>query len=341
VTTWEETEDAVTPTAIRSDPLASYKKTAIGFAAILALLGIALAIYLNRRPKPSVDIVPAFNDIPTIPPAALSGLQYLPSSVNVMVAVQPSASLAFGDRGGNPREFFIAAGVPEQLIATLEQAGISLDNIGQIVVGLTFAQDKLIPAVTMVLKLNKSLDNPDAFLKSLHAEHKPIAGRPIYTTKFASMLLSPVDDKTWLFGYTDDDLTIGPAAGVTRFSPAIQDALTHRLNLSSYAWIATDNRNWSDAHPLLRAENYKKLAAKLARGRSLAADLHYDNGPRFNLDVELADAATANELRDAIQTRLPKNSVMAVDGARLTADSELKATEIGPLIQSFLSDLMK
>ncbi len=306
---WEPTAETLPTASATSSPfpvraLYVYLSLTMSLVAVICAIG-----YYKPWVTTPAPVAPLTGAASTIPPTALSGLRYIPASANVVVALQPAAMVAF-----HPTAQFRTLGLPEGMIAVLEKTGLTPEKIEQIVAGLSFAIDKPIPALTVVLKLRQPVDE-EKMLDALRAEKKPIAGRPVYTTKMSMLLATKIDDRTWLFGFDDKDFALAdqPAVSPAHFADSVNTAI-RELEPSSYAWLVTErSRKWSESSPLLQAA--KPLAAKLSQVQQASASLSFDREPLTRVSLLLIDAATAREVEKYLKQHLPDATVTVTDNS--------------------------
>lgn len=332
-TEWEPTSESRSD---ESGPIRSETRRGLILSSLIALALVGAALVWFRPWGEPPPPRPMQRTAATIPPAALSGLHYLPATANVIIALQPAALLAMTPENEReqPNRMFERLGVPESVLATLARAGIEPQDIEQIIAGLTLAP--AFPRLTLVVKLRRPADR-EKLLTAMQAERKPVAGRAVYTTKLSLLLFMPIDDVTMLFGLSDEDFARAdpPNAGIGHWPEAIRESLTQSLDPSSLAWIVTADRDWSkDLQPLISPERLRNF-------RSLTAGAFYDNGPRLRIHLLMADAATAEQIRAALDAKLPAGRTLTVDGARVSATAPMSLGDSGSLLKSLWESLPK
>ncbi|CAN5562281.1 hypothetical protein BH11PLA2_BH11PLA2_04680 [soil metagenome] len=293
---WVETPGVVTPTISTR----SSKSLLMVGVALLGIVAAGLAYWQPWKSQPTV--VPQELKPPSIkPPLALDGLKYLSPSSNIAFAIQPAAIAAYAERTGSDVKTVLAKlGLPKQALDSLDRLGIPLTNIDHLAVGVTLKADSLIPGLTLALKLRQPVDEA-ALMKSLHAEKSPKAGRVIYTlTEFGlPMRIAPVDSTTYLLGFSDDD--VSRTETPKPLSDSLRTNFSERLSPASFAWLGTESRNWTDAHPLLKSQEYRKAVEKIAPVRSVTVGLSLEADPTLKLTLELADDAAATGVETAMK----------------------------------------
>jgi len=334
---WNETADLApsVPAAVASK--FPHKAFAISLVISLAAVAAALAWFQPwQTPTPAVT---ATTEVATIPAAALNGLSHLPSGVNIVVAIQPAAMLRFHDGPQDSRDIYNSFGLPAALVGTLLNAGIEPRQVEQIVAGITFAPDRLIPGLTVVLKLRSPV-NEDMLLQALQAERKPLAGRPVYVSKSTNLLAAKLDDRTWLLGLTDTDLTHKPQTGLDHLPAVVQTGI-RGLDPASYAWAVTDQRDWSAASPIFKVEAGKAIAAKLAKVRGASAAFSFDRGPLTKVVLEFADPTTAKAVNESLKNQLPADAVRSVKESAVQVEVRQAPEESIRRIRALIAAAMK
>lgn len=282
----------------------------LGLAALILVVGLAVVRPWDPRvlPAPEQPKLPV-----VVSPLGLSGLAYLPPRTNVIAAIQPMPLLIHAAQTKtDPKKFLLDAGVPPVVLEKLTQAGLPLDQIDHLVVGLSVGSEKntALPGVTACLKLTRPVGDEGKFLAQLKAEknsQESKGGHTVYNVATGlPLVMTRLDDKTYLFGLKADDLELMDkplAAGGGHLPKELRDAMTNRISPVSFAWLATDSDRWAEKigkSPFAAAVVSKDQLARLAPLRAIAAGLSIEPDPQLQLAVRTADpAATA-----AVQTRL-------------------------------------
>lgn len=278
----------------------------LGLAALILVVGLAVVRPWEPRLVPEPD-KPKFPVV--VSPLGLSGLAYLPPRTNVVAAVQPMPLLKYAaETNADPERLLLDAGLPAGVFAKLSQAGLPLGQIDHLVVGLSVGTEKntAIPGVTACLKLTRPIADEDKFLAQLRAEKDSQyskAGRTVYSVPAVSLLMTKLDDKTYLFGLAGEDLELADrpqAAGGGHLPKELRDAMTTRLSPVSFAWLATDTDRWAEKigkSPFAAAVVSKEQLAKLAPLRAVATGLSIEPDPQLRLGVRSTDPV-------AVQSRL-------------------------------------
>ncbi len=239
---------------------------------------------------------------PVAPPAHLAGLKYLPPESNVVFAVQPAAIFRHATKvAGNPTEEMAKVGIPQSVLAALGQGGVPLDAIDHVAGGAVIpGAGDLRLGVALVLR--QPLHDEAKFLDALKA-HRPAAGTPPhYKVEFGVIPLKLVklSDTTWLFGWTDRDLT-PEGSGL---STAMRDQLAQTVPPDSAACLLTDSADWSSkaaVNTLLLFSGKAEWQPGLAKVRAAAAGLTLTDPPTLRMMVKGATPAARDELRDAFK----------------------------------------
>ncbi len=283
-----------------------YSRSAVFLSLGLAatILGVGMAIVrpweprTSPRPEPKLPVV--------VSPLGLSGLAYLPARTNILAAVQPLPLLAYAAQNKvDPRKFLIETGVPESLLAKLSQAGIPLDQIEHVVVGVAISSEvgKIIPDLITCLKLTRPLADEAKFLTELKAEknsQESKAGRTVYSVQLGlPLLLTRIDDLTFLLALDGKDFALADKpmpAGGAHLPAAVREAMTSKINPASFAWAVTNSETWTEKPAVklfLGADPvWKDRLAKLTPFRAFAAGIAMDPDPQLRLGIRTADPAT-------------------------------------------------
>lgn len=357
VTAAEEVDEPPTPAgpaaAPPSGPLPAARSLLVSLLLAAAVLGAGLYFYRpfgssQPPPPPPADAHPPG----TVPPAALAGLRYLPAGVNVAFAVQPAPLLVYADRtNADPTVLLAAPGVPVTFTAALDRLGLPLDRIDHVAGGLSVADDNL-PGLTLVLRLRQPVADEAAFLRALRAEKKPKAGRVTYAVTLANLPLTmtQVDDRTYLFGLTDRDLSAADHPPEAPALPAeLRAALATRLSPASFAWAATDAERWADKKLVgavlkgyvrgAKDPKVKDRLTKLTLGRQTVVGVSLEPNPQLRIAVRTADAESATALRAYFAEKLAgEKAVVGGEGEWADADVAIDPKAGADTVRKLLPD---
>lgn len=317
----------------------------------LGVLGfvVGLTTYYSRGPKPNRDPQP---EVPAgtaaTPPAQLVGLGYLPAECTVVFAVQPGPLLAFAAHTNqDPRELLTRAGIPAQVLAALDQIGLTLAQIDHVAGGVGDAEGR----VTLVLVLKQPRADEDEFLKKLKAQ--PPAGKKTrYTLELAE--LARVSPTVWVFGLRDQDFVAvdkgGFGLGGTQFRGSESDGLRQMLGSvppDAAVWVAVDDdRDWTQK-PLVSLlplpPEAKKGLSGLSSFRGGVLALRFAEQPRVRLFVRTADTAVAERVRAYFQARAVETESATAGGGGVFAlfDAPFDPATGRNMLQRFLTDAAK
>jgi hypothetical protein len=304
-----------------------YSRTAILLSFGLAFLIFAVGMAVVRPWEPRVTQKQEIRPPVVVSPLGLSGLAYLPPTTNVAAAVQPMPLLAYAAiTKTDPRKFLIDAGVPEQVFATLDRAGVPLDQIDHLVVGATFrtGAGQVLPDVTACLKLTRPIADEEKFLTALKAEknsQQSKVGHTVYNVT-SGLLMTKLDGQTYLFGMDADDLAFHDkphAAGGGHLPKELREAMTSKVSPASFVWLATDTQDWAAKDVVKIAalsQTLKDRIEKLKAVRGAAAGLSLEPDPELRLGVRWADAAGATAFQQKLKAAFPteKAAVAGDDG---------------------------
>jgi hypothetical protein len=286
------------------------------------------------------------------PPTQLVGLGYLPAECNVVFAVQPGPLLAYATRTNQePRELLTRVGIPAQVLAALDQLGLTLPQIDHIAGGVG---DKDL-RVAFVLVLKQPLADEDQFLKKLQA--KPAAGKKTrYAVDLAKLplMLARVSPTVWVFGLNEEDFApvdkggFGP--GGKQFRGSESEGFRQMLGSvppEAAVWVAADDdRDWTQK-PVMNLlplpPNAKKGLAALNSFRGGLFALSFGEQPRLRLFVRTADTATAERVRVYFQARAieTESATAGGDGVFALFDAPFDPATGRSTLQRFLSDATK
>lgn len=340
----DETAVAAVPTAPAKGGFL-YSRNALFLSFGLAALILAVGLAVIRPWEPRVVPKPQESKLPVVvSPLGLSGLAYLPARTNALAAVQPLPLLAYAAQSKtDPKKFLIDAGVPEMVFAKLSQAGLPLDQIDHLVVGMAVGSEKntLIPGLTVCLKLTRPIADESKFLAQLKAEknsQQSKGGRTVYSVPAGlPLLMTRIDESTYLFGLGAEDLEQMDkplAAGGGHLPKELREAMTSKISPASFVWVASDSDKWAEKlarSPFTAAVATKEQLAKLAPLRAVAAGLSIEPEPQLRLGVRMADAAATA----AVQTRLKATFPVAVadpEWATVQAPFDPKAASLKTLL---------
>lgn len=329
--------------------LYSRSAMALSFGLAFAILAGGLAILRpwETKPKPVEVRLPV-----VVSPLGLSGLVYLPPSTNIVAAVQPMPLLAYAAQAKiDPRKFLVEAGVPDVVFENLSKAGVPLDQIDHLVVGLSVSSEKgsIIPGVTACLKLTRPIADESKFLAQLRAEknsQQSKGGRTVYSIS-NSLLMTAVDERTYLFGFGEVDLAFfdkPQATGGSHLPKELREALTNRISPASFAWIATDSTNWSDKPGVQLAKSlpeWKPRFEKLKSLRAVAGGLSLEPEPELRLGTRWDDAIGTNTFQDRLKTQF-KDEAAQVAGdegwATVRTPIDLKSGGIKSFVREWMNE---
>jgi hypothetical protein len=317
--------------------------------AILAIgIGAGFLYYQNRSGPDSPPVDPLAS---VTPPLSLSGLGFLPPDANLVLAIQPGPVVGYCERTGqDPRALLAQAGVPASVFATLERAGIRLEQIGHIALGARIPDEAHIGHLRLVVAivLRSPLADEEAFLKAIEAKRVEYRGKTRYDVvvgRQVPLKLVRASETVWVFGWADEDLA--PAFGEAppaQLPAELQGSIRQRIPEDAAAWVVTASESWAKkemVQSLVTLGVLKAAAlAKLAQGRALAAGLSLAESPRLRVSVRCADPETGEKLRGYFQERLTSEGTI-VSGEQEWATFESPVDPgagFGP-VKNLLADL--
>ena len=260
----------------------------------------------------------------TWPPATLKGLRHLPPDSQIVMALQVSPIVQYGQRNGKPPGAVLAdMGLPAEVFAGLRKAGVLLEQIDHIIMGVGFSESPL-PKLSVVLFLKQPVYSERQFREVLKfRQNADKLGRATVDIPglFLPMGMHTIDETTYLF--SSDDKTLDRMAGPDpefdhkkSFGKGLQMSLDS-LQLASCAWIITDDLDWANlpilklAAPLLKQPDLPK---RLKGIRSLAIGWMPDQmagGPLMTMNgvVRFADAKMATEFVARAEPKFDKDNL--------------------------------
>lgn len=307
--------DAPAAGPVVSEPVArrgwSVRRT-VAVCVLLGLVGLGVGLGVayyrgGHHPEPAGPDAPPSGAV--VPTTELAGVRFLPAGCNVVAAVQAGPVLAYAARTNqDPRELLAAAGLPQQAFATLDQAGLPLQQIDHLAAGLIVPDREGKPAAAVVvLVLRRPLDDEDAFLRALKAAPDPNGKKDRYTAGIPGLLLQPevvrVSGREWVFVWGDAAqraavADAGPGGG--HLSAGLRELLREKVPEAAVC-LAADDTNWADK-PVVklvveRLLNRPRLLPLLAKGEAVAAGLSFGDPPRARVYVRTTDAVSAEQVR--------------------------------------------
>ncbi|HJZ59212.1 MAG TPA: hypothetical protein VKE74_29980 [Gemmataceae bacterium] len=282
---------------------------ALGMGLVGLGIGLGLYYFRSHKPGPEPDLGPLAT--PT-PPAEVAGLAYLPPDCNLVFAAQPGPLLVYAARTNqDPKELLTRAGLPAEVFAFLDKAGIPLPQIDHIVGGAMIPDPDQDPSwrFALVLALHRPPADEDQFLRALEAKKDP-HGKPRYSVTLnvgatLPLLLTRVSPTVWVFGWSDMDLGPAERAGAS-LSHEMREMIRVRLLPEAAIWAAADNGRWAEK-PLVRAlalqAGGKNWLPALARVQAGVVGLSFGEQPRAHLFVRCVDNTAGEKLRAYFQTK--------------------------------------
>ncbi len=260
----------------------------------------------------------------TWPPATLKGLRYLPPDSQIVIALQISPIVQYGQRNGKPPGAVLAdMGLPSEVFAGLRKAGVLLEQVDHIILAIGFPESPL-PKLSIILFLKQPIYSERQFREVLKfRQNADKLGRATVEIPglFLPMGMHTIDETTYLF--SSDDKTLDRMAEPNHefdfkksFGKGLQTSLDS-LQLASCAWIITDDLDWADlpalklAAPLLKQPD---LTKRLKGIRSLAVGWMPDQmagGPLMTMNgvIRFADAKMATEFAATAEPKFDKDNL--------------------------------
>ena len=309
------------PSPVEAAPAKPGTKTfaiaALMVAAILGGLGIWYSTTGNAPDTVNTDSAPP---PATRPPMALPGLRYMPPGTQIAIALQPSSLVQYAARADVAPEVLLERwGLPAGLFAGLKKAGIELDHIEHIVVGVGLTESPL-PRLSIALFLRRPVGNERLFRETLKLRQnadKPGRAKVELPGIPLPMEMHTIDEMLFLFSSDDKvlDGMIKPQESLDFLKPGLRESMA-KIDPASFAWVATDNVDWANlptlkfVAPLIQQP---ELPKKLKGIRSLAFGMGLRPDLAAQAHVRFEDAKTASEFEARAQAKLAVTKVaMAV-----------------------------
>lgn len=288
------------------------------FAALL-LIGVIVGLgfwYFGPNQKNLTEATNATVPSATRPPLALPGLRYLPADAQVALALQPSPLLQYAERvGKSPEQLLADWGLPVGVFNGLKKAGVPLDRIDHVVLSAGFP-DVGLPRLSIVLTLREPIRDESEFRRVLNVrQNADKAGRAKVELPGIPlpMELHKVDDKIYLFssdGTTLDGM-VQPKANAEFLMAGVRDSLA-ALDPASFAFVATDNRNWANLPALEGIASLIRqpdLPKRLKGIRSLALGLTLRPDLAAQANIRFPDAKAAGEFEAKAKPKLAETKI--------------------------------
>lgn len=300
---------AVAPAAAPPVKSSNLVFLSLGLTALI-VAGFLGWFFLGPKSTPTQPTLPVAPP-PTLPPRALDGLKYVPKDSQVVAAVQPAALWQYADRTGQkPEDLLADFGVPKEQLTQFRDAGIPPESIQSLVAAAKLDLDDL--RVVFVLTLREPVRNEARFREALKAKGQPpqveLAGVPEVAGVHPRLFMAAADEKTYLFALNEKDLALAksPTAGYDALRPGLRESID-RVSYSSFAWAATDTKDWA-ALPLLKLAPAglvpPELAKRMEGVRAAAVGVSLEPDLQLGLAVRANDSTAAREQADGMKERL-------------------------------------
>ena len=265
----------------------------VAFLIMVVIAGFAFRKFRQEQKRteiPSPVVLPPATH--ATPPLELRGLGYLPASSNLVFAVQPGPLLAYAERTKqDPVELLTKNRVPASMLGALANAGITLPMIDHIVGGFSIPDENEEPRICLVLVLRQPLPDEAVFLEQLKAKHDEKPGENRFDVRFDNlpMKLAKASPTTWVFGFTEKDLSIGSG-----LSPSCRELIGEWVPKDAALWIAADSAEWAKK-PLLKLLK-KEWLPIVSKGRAATVSASFASEAKLRVAVRCANAKASDEL---------------------------------------------
>jgi hypothetical protein len=323
----------------------------------LGLLGVGIGVAVTYyrggfRHDPDGPDSPPIGTV--VPPAGLTGLRFLPPECNVVAGVQVGPVLAYAERTGqDPKALLTAAGLPLQVFAKLDEAGLTLQQVDHLAFGLNLPgkDDAPVTAVLAVV-LRRPPDDDDEFLQAFKAKRDPGGKKDRYAIAVAGIPVQPtllrVSGREWVISLNDTGLNRaagGPEPGAGHLSAGLRELLTEKLPPDAAVWLAADDRNWAEKDVVQflvkKLLNQPQLMPVLAKGEAVAAGLSFGEQPRARVYVRATDESTGKKLRAYFQEKVTDGATTGGAGRSALFDAPFDPRAGAGTLRRFLDDLGK
>jgi hypothetical protein len=309
----------------------------LGVMALMAAVGLIFALHTQKDRRahdtalPRKSRRPALEDQP-LPQQAepdtadrLAALGYLPPRTNVVAAVRLAELLRQPAGKALLDEPFTVGSAEIRLGETARWAGLALQDIDHLAVGLR-ADEPL--SVLLVVRARQPYD-AEKVRAALRAGHR-IAGKPggpaVYPFTLAPVNLPAVlacpDERTLLIGLVESSLAqTRQPAGANDLPAEIRAALRERVEPDALAWVAGHVEDWGKtAAPSLLERLGPEVRDGLLRVRTFAAWVRPGEPPAATADLLCADEAAARRLEESLRKAKGEGGAeVGRDGAWVTA----------------------
>jgi hypothetical protein len=279
------------------------------------------------------------------PPGTLLALDYLPRGTNLVAGLHTSLlkEPAGAELFKEPRPTVL-----DRLVNALDQAGLKLDDVDHVALGVRFRDDAPLPLVTTVV-VTKEAYPADRVARALagrgFADAPEFRGRPVYASKKRQGTFA------WLAGPRVVVFSAGVAVerpdrfvepSDANLDRPVRDVLSQRLNKQSRLWAAGELTQARTAVALLPAAERLKAVEQFAVGvlardkLTLVGEFH-TAGPEATQDVRAFLDALDVPGAESKKVEAPPAGVTDANlqwvtwQVRLTADAAREWLESAPI----------
>jgi hypothetical protein len=301
---------------IRNRRLAGTQRLPLGYIlatiTFLALGGLAvtmLAVQISRQRASRSALDTETPVVPSVPPAALSSLGYLPMDTDFVAGIHVAEALADPVSADFVTHFAIGPGV--DLGAIEKWTGLGLQDIEHIVLGLR-VEGMLTPRLMIAVRSVRPYD-AELIRGKLHVSRNPIAGKAeVYRLTLENSLLTPhlwfVDDRILIIGGSAKDLEavpVTPHSGADRLRPELGDLLRERMSQGTPLWMAGAPHGWEQTlvWGLLLGRQTKDERELLGKVSTFGIWFQHGHALTLNAALQATDAMSAKALQAYITGR--------------------------------------
>jgi hypothetical protein len=296
----------------------------LGGLGLLAGIGIS---YFRSEPT-SPPPIPA-EPSASVPPLEMAALAYLPATSDSVVAFQlrPLVKAPSGGEKG-ARQALVQLGVPSAFVDACERlAGVGLDNVDQIVVGLTLKEGLLAQQPVLIIHTRQEfsidklarIENARSESRGARTYHRfPVSAK----IRFDIHCWAP-NDRFLVAALQPDCLDAVPDDGFPadkQLTPRIRDLASSLLTADTVCWAVLDSDKWDSLGKFILSFDQKhddqleKAANSLGNLQTAVFGIRLENEPILTAWFDLKSEAAGADLRRLLLKRLQDEKGKIVTG---------------------------
>lgn len=285
---------SLSPDAVIKSKQPEWFPVAFFISCILAMVVLFLGIWWASENKDKVkDKESEQKKLSTVGPATqtpwnMTTIRYLPTTENIVSGLQTQPLLEYAKRlNQDPKQLFNEIGIPDVAFEFLSQTGINMDDISEVAAGLELLPDNAIPEVDLVIFFKNKIENPNELIAKVEANK---------TIKLFKVYAKVVDFKVLLVTTnTRRFVETAHVLGAEDFSRHMTDTMKKQLSPSTWAWVVTDQMDWSEKPTIKALFLFNKITQAdqeiFSKGRSAVAGLSFE--PEFNVGIAVQTSEEA------------------------------------------------